>query len=854
MTTKTGTGTTRTTTEANVPADGFLFSLPAVDALRTNAVILERPEGSNVDIVTDKDGENDAICRLIGLLPFHTGNHVPSLLGHGDMAAIVLAAHHLNTGDGSIVPQIQGLHERCKVRFSVEAADTEFDGGKALRQVNELTGRNPTDMQEPMPCAFIGPYRSAVSISTSIILGTLGYAQVSPASVSDELDDKSQYPLFGRTVPSNQGNAIPLALYVRDVLKLQHLAVIYVNDSYGNGYVDSLHKAADVYTPDLKIHPIPLDIGGTSMESAIAKLKDVRYRFVLAAVFTRETHDALMAEAYKQGVAGNGLHNWFFGATFVDTLSNRVFEKGSPLHLAYRGIGQIQFSGGVDGLPNYDTYLHKIAQLQNPTDMEYLRNVFPKYDDEEHESWTSMADDPEFLLTVPNSYNPFSYEAAIALGIAACDAITENNILTGQDHMAALRKTVFKGVSGNNVVFNNVTGTRDPSSALFKVTNYVEREQQDGDIRFEPVTAYLFRRSRWVFVQDYLFNDGTSNIPVDIAPLENSGDGLVDTGVLVGALLAIVIILGLLGLLFRAHRRKAKEFLWLIKREELKFDDPPVILGRGTFGVVMKAQYRGTHVAVKRVVPPQSSPGTPGSMLSTPHSREPVTSHLGLRDFSNPESRTKSVSFSGFGALVEFEAKCADEANKSRFGVTKRKLLRQDSKVYREMKQELVKEMHHLSRLRHPQVTTLMGAVLEGNNDPMLVMELLEFGSLYDLLHNQTLVIEGEVILPILRDVSQGMRFLHGADPRVLHGDLKAGNILVDDRFRAKVADFGLSQKNQVGGTGTPYWMAPELLRYESPNTSKSDVFSFGGKLFFWPLYGLDSVHPEKQRLTNVQY
>ena len=64
----------------------------------------------------------------------------------------------------------------------------------------------------------------------------------------------------------------------------------------------------------------------------------------------------------------------------------------------------------------------------------------------------------------------------------------------------------------------------------------------------------------------------------------------------------------------------------------------------------------------------------------------------------------------------------------------------------------------------------------------------------------------------------------------VIHGDLKSHNILVDSRFRAKVADFGLSQKKQLGGTGTPFWMAPELLRCESSNTSMTDVYSFGSK------------------------
>lgn len=84
----------------------------------------------------------------------------------------------------------------------------------------------------------------------------------------------------------------------------------------------------------------------------------------------------------------------------------------------------------------------------------------------------------------------------------------------------------------------------------------------------------------------------------------------------------------------------------------------------------------------------------------------------------------------------------------------------------------------------------------------MLVMEYMDHGSLYDLLHNETMIIEGELLLPILRDVSQGVRFLHSAVPKVIHGDLKAQNILVDSKFRAKVADFGLSQKKSVGATG----------------------------------------------------
>lgn len=89
------------------------------------------------------------------------------------------------------------------------------------------------------------------------------------------------------------------------------------------------------------------------------------------------------------------------------------------------------------------------------------------------------------------------------------------------------------------------------------------------------------------------------------------------------------------------------------------------------------------------------------------------------------------------------------------------------------------------------------------------------------------MVFEGETLVGVLRDISQGVRFLHSSDPQIIHGDLKSANVLVDSKFRAKVADFGFAGKSALG-TGTPYWMAPELLRRESKNTPATDVYSFG--------------------------
>ena len=124
-----------------------------------------------------------------------------------------------------------------------------------------------------------------------------------------------------------------------------------------------------------------------------------------------------------------------------------------------------------------------------------------------------------------------------------------------------------------------------------------------------------------------------------------------------------------------------------------------------------------------------------------------------------------------------------------------------------------------------------MGAVMTGDS-PMMVMEHMENGSLYaqrikswycflivsfltlsrfalnhsyDLLRNETLYTGGEIIMQIVRDIAQGLRFLHASKPPILHHDLKAKNILIDSRFRAKVADFGLATKGK-NLRGTPFW------------------------------------------------
>ena len=94
--------------------------------------------------------------------------------------------------------------------------------------------------------------------------------------------------------------------------------------------------------------------------------------------------------------------------------------------------------------------------------------------------------------------------------------------------------------------------------------------------------------------------------------------------------------------------------------------------------------------------------------------------------------------------------------------------------TFKQLKADFVREMRHLAKLRHPCITTVMGAVVSSDSEPMLVMEHMNRGSLYDVLRDVSIELDlDDHIMPILQDIAQGVRFLHAATPKVIHGDIK---------------------------------------------------------------------------------
>ncbi|KAF5778529.1 putative dual-specificity kinase TKL-Pl-4 family [Helianthus annuus] len=151
------------------------------------------------------------------------------------------------------------------------------------------------------------------------------------------------------------------------------------------------------------------------------------------------------------------------------------------------------------------------------------------------------------------------------------------------------------------------------------------------------------------------------------------------------------------------------------------------------------------------------------------------------------------------------------------------------------MQQEFAQEVYIMRKIRHKNVVQFIGACTEPSN-LCIVTEFMSGGSVYDYLHKQKGTFKLPILLKVAIDISRGMNYLH--QNNIIHRDLKAANLLMDENDVVKVADFGVARvKAQTGvmtaETGTYRWMAPEVIEHK-PYDLKADVFSFG--IVLWEL------------------
>ncbi|XP_065881151.1 LEAF RUST 10 DISEASE-RESISTANCEUS RECEPTOR-LIKE PROTEIN KINASE-like 1.1 isoform X4 [Euphorbia lathyris] len=149
--------------------------------------------------------------------------------------------------------------------------------------------------------------------------------------------------------------------------------------------------------------------------------------------------------------------------------------------------------------------------------------------------------------------------------------------------------------------------------------------------------------------------------------------------------------------------------------------------------------------------------------------------------------------------------------------------------------EQFLNEIKILTRLRHRNLVSLYGCTSRRSRELLLVYEYIPNGTVADHLHGDradSSPLTWPIRMSIAIETAAALAYLHASD--IIHRDVKTNNILLDNSFCVKVADFGLSRlfPNDVthvstAPQGTPGYVDPEYHQcYQL--TDKSDVYSFG--------------------------
>jgi serine/threonine protein kinase len=175
----------------------------------------------------------------------------------------------------------------------------------------------------------------------------------------------------------------------------------------------------------------------------------------------------------------------------------------------------------------------------------------------------------------------------------------------------------------------------------------------------------------------------------------------------------------------------------------------------------------------------------------------------------------------------------------------------------RELAAKCIEEARALAALNHPNVVQIYSVGGEETGQPFIVMEYVSGGRLDRLLEEVGHLDEARA-LEVAIDVVQGLAATNKVG--LAHGDVKPGNVLLDDRGVAKLVDFGIARytdrESSISIYGTPRYAAPELA-LKRRGDHRSDMFSLGVMLFYcltgqYPFPGRTGKETMRARLEQA--
>ncbi|CAB9525052.1 Gamma-aminobutyric acid (GABA) B receptor [Seminavis robusta] len=418
--------------------------------------------------------------------------------------------------------------------------DSEYSPLPASKEFLEAMDQGSEEAATLAPFAIVGAEYSSTSGYINSLASVYEIPMVSGSATSKSLDAR---PFFGRTIPTNKGDAFAAMTYY-SALGITHVACIYDAGNWGRNYNADLRLAAQLR--NITMLNIPIEgRDKADVEKAVIAFKNSGLHHVIAPMLLIHTYPTFqLGHDYGiMGASASGRYSWIFPEFSAMASPSYDFPKDADFD---------DIATAHNGVASLDLHLDKHEALEKAL-IEFTQNTALQ------KEFISMHHQPELFqnFTFSPLFNFKSYlyyDAVVALSLAACNT---PGLFTGPEVYSQFLQTEFQGVSGL-VQFDNQTGTRNFNTVQYRIDNILlsANRSTETHYRYDSHIAAIAGSKHVEFPEAFVYADGSTIVPPSIPPVHHEYNKISLWALILGWTMAgLVLLFSVLAMLWTAHNR-----------------------------------------------------------------------------------------------------------------------------------------------------------------------------------------------------------------------------------------------------------------------------------------------------------